>query len=125
MRTGAAMDHVAFNWTGHGVSLVSILLTVAGVLPALAALFAVIWYMVQIYESYTFQRWAEKRRALKKAKRIARLRAEQKVLLAELEAMEVVREARAVADDKVATAAADAKTLLANADTHDKVQKAS
>lgn len=109
------------HWIGHGLSLAAILSTLAGLLPAIAALAAVVWYAVQIYESETCQKWLDKRRMKWKARRIAKLRAEQKVLLAELEALEVVREARVAAAEKVAVAAKDAAVLLTNQRTHEKV----
>lgn len=49
--------------TGHLVSLGAIVGVVAGVLPALAALGAVIWYCIAIYETKTFQSWRRRRHA--------------------------------------------------------------
>lgn len=123
MRTGNPMDSqldVSY-WLGHGLSLGAIAMTIAGVLPAVAALVAVIWYTIQIYESNTAQKWLEKRRMKRKARRVARIRAESKVLLAELEALETIREARVTAEGKVAVAAQEAATMLANANAHEKI----
>jgi hypothetical protein len=55
----AEMDeHYSFvQWIGHSVSLVAISGTVLGFLPAFAALLAVIWYAIEIYESPTVRRF--------------------------------------------------------------------
>jgi chromate transport protein ChrA len=52
----------ANTWLGHSISLGAILMTLAGLLPAAAALVAIIWYAIQIYESVTVQRWLKNRR---------------------------------------------------------------
>jgi uncharacterized membrane-anchored protein len=73
------MDSQHINqWLGNGASVAAIVGTIAGILPSFAALVALIWYAIQIYESPTIQRWVASRRHRK----IARL----KVQLAELEA---------------------------------------
>ncbi len=107
-----------FRWFGDGLSVGAIVGAFLGLLPAVAAIAAFIWYLIQIYESDTAQKWLDKRRAFRKSARITKLRAEQKVLLAELEALELVREARAVAGDKVAKATHEANVLKQNQDTH-------
>ena len=70
-------SHNISTWAGNLVSASAIIGAIAGWLPALAALVGLIWYLIQIYESATVQRWAAARRARK----IARLKA--KVLLME------------------------------------------
>jgi chromate transport protein ChrA len=45
--------------------------TVAAALPPLAALVAIVWYLVQIYESKTVQRWL----ATRQQRRLARMKA--------------------------------------------------
>lgn len=87
--------------------------SLVGLLPAFAALIGIIWYTIQIMESNTVQKWLDKKRTARKGRRIAKLKAEQKVLTAELEALEVVREARVFAEDKVAKATHEATTQLA------------
>lgn len=103
--------HVA----GHTLSVGTILTSFMGFIPAIAALAGFIWYAIQIYESDTVQKWLERKRALWKAHRLSKLRAEQKVVMAEIEALEVVREARAIATEKVAAAAHQATKDLAQA----------
>lgn len=105
---------------GHIIAILSLLGSLLALLPAVVALFAAVYYVIQIYESDTTQKWLEKRRMVRKARRIARLRAEQKVLLAELEALEVVREARVIATSKIAAAAHEAAVDSANHATHEK-----
>ena len=58
------------SWTGNLASLAAIIGAFAGWVPVLAALIALVWYTVQIFESRTFQRWRRTRhvRRLLKAK---------------------------------------------------------
>lgn len=67
---GLDLGHLA----GHGISLVAILGVFTGVLPALAALGAVIWYMISIYETRTFQSWRARQRAKKRLARFVLLK---------------------------------------------------
>ena len=76
------------SWLGHGFSGAAILGTLLGWFPHVAALVAIIWYAIQIYESATVQTWFHTRRLrriakLKKA--MARLEAQEKVGLARKE----------------------------------------
>lgn len=63
------MDHdhaqAALNWIGNVASLGAIITTLLGILPAIGAVIAIIWYTLQIYESETFQKWLRERRARK------------------------------------------------------------
>ncbi len=68
-------------------SVASIIAVFTGILPAIATIFAIIWYALMIYD------WYEKRRAAQAA----------------LVAAAIVAEARVVAADVVTTAAAVAK----------------
>lgn len=104
------------SFWGHVAAVGTWVGTLFGLLPALAALVAVIWYMIQIYESTTVQKWLDVKRLVWKARRIAHIRAEQKLLQAQLEAMEIVREARVIADSKVAVATTEAAVLKSNAE---------
>jgi hypothetical protein len=73
------MDHgSAINqWVGNAFSIGAIAATFMGWVPGVAALVALIWYSIQIFESATVQRWLANRRA----RRIAHLKAQ--VLLLE------------------------------------------
>ena len=64
------------QWVGNVLSLGAIVGTVMGWLPAVAAVVALIWYVIQIVESKTFQRWYSRRRARK----IKRLQEQVKML---------------------------------------------
>lgn len=101
-------EHPVFQWAGNVISLGAIAGTIIGWLPLFAALVAIIWYSIQIWESSTVQEYVRKRMTISKAKKVARLRAEQKIILAQLDALETVRAARAVAKEVVAVAAAEA-----------------
>lgn len=65
------MDHEHMNQfdlghiTGHVVSAGAIFGAFLGILPALAALGAVIWYAIAIYETHTVQSWLKRWRERK------------------------------------------------------------
>jgi hypothetical protein len=42
------------------VSAITVVGAVAGYLPPIAAVFAIIWYLIQIYESRTVQGWLKR-----------------------------------------------------------------
>lgn len=98
---------------GHAVSVGAIAGSAWGFLPVFAALVALIWYLIQIWESRTVQHYVANRRMVHRQRRINKLRAKEKVILAKLEAMEVVRSARAAAREKVEVAASEAAQLKA------------
>lgn len=61
---GLDMGHL----TAHLISIGAIFGVVLGILPALAALGAVVWYAIAIYETKTFQAFLQRRRERKAAK---------------------------------------------------------
>lgn len=63
--------HSIQAWFGNTISGAAILATLAGWLPTVAAIVALIWYLIQIYESATVQRWLANR----KHRRLAHLKA--------------------------------------------------
>lgn len=63
-------DHLNL-WLGNGISIAAIAATFMGWVPGIAALVALAWYLIQIYESETARHFLANRRA----RRIARLRA--------------------------------------------------
>lgn len=67
-----------------GISAVAIIGTILGYLPAFAALAAIIWYAVQIWESKTVQKYVRLHRRHKRRVR-ERALAEAKRKVAELE----------------------------------------
>ena len=104
---------VWLSWIGHALSPIAVIGTVVGWFPAIASAVALIFYLLQMYESKTCQRWLTSRRLRK----IAKL----KIEMARLEALELVhypdsRIAAAVAQEiavkVVEKAAADAKVVL-------------
>ena len=58
-------------WTGHALSIAAILGWAAGVVGWLAALAALVWYIMCIYEHPISKRWRDHRRRI----RIAHLKA--------------------------------------------------
>ena len=93
---------------GAGAVIVT---AIIGWLPYIAAAIAILWYVIQIWESRTVQHWHENRRMVRKAKRVARLKAKEKVIVAQLEALETLRQARVDARDKVEVARVEAAKL--------------
>lgn len=45
-----------------GLSIMTVIGTLADILPALAALFSVVWSLIRIYETQTVQTWIAKRK---------------------------------------------------------------
>ena len=50
----------AVKQIADGVSIITVVGTLAGLLPSIAALFTVIWTGIRIYETATVQRWLGK-----------------------------------------------------------------
>jgi hypothetical protein len=77
------MEDLSFAaWIGHMFSTGAILGTLWGIFPPIAVLLAIIWYLLQIYDSRRVQLWLGARRIRK----IAKLKLEQE----RLEAIELV-----------------------------------
>ena len=90
------------------VSAGAIVGTLIGWLPYVAAVVGLVWYCIQIWESRTVQHWWNNRQMILKARKIARLRAREKVIVAKLEALETIRAAKHAAVEKVETAKVEA-----------------
>ena len=54
----------------HAASLATIVAAVSGILPAVATLFAILFYLVQIWESRTVQSWFRGKPALQRLETI-------------------------------------------------------
>jgi hypothetical protein len=52
-----AMQHETIKAAGDAVSLVTVVGTIAQVLPAIAALLTIVWTSFRIYETPTVTRW--------------------------------------------------------------------
>jgi uncharacterized protein HemY len=75
------LDHQSLSqWVGNVISGGTVIGVLAGFVPAVAAFVALVWYLIQIYESATVQRW----RATRRARTLARLKA--RVLMLEAQA---------------------------------------
>lgn len=64
-------DNNILSWTGNLISVGAIATSIMGYAPAVAAIVALIWYAIQIYESQTVRQWIADRRA----RQLARLKA--------------------------------------------------
>ncbi len=72
MQEGPGGEHLLY-WVGSGASLGAIASTMIGWLPPIAAFIALVWYMIQIYESDTVQRKLRMRRTRKLARMKAQI----------------------------------------------------
>lgn len=114
------IDHIApiISHTAAGGGLVFALLGwLPPILGLVGAAAATTYYFICIWESRTVQHYVGNWRMRRKAKRIARLKARERILTAELEALEVVREAGIVAKERVGAAAHEAAQLLVQEQT--------
>lgn len=73
-------EHNFTLWISNVIGGGTILATLAGVVPAIAAGVALVWYLIQIHESATIQRWIKGRRVRK----LASLKAQAMMLEAKL-----------------------------------------
>ena len=69
-------EHHYLAWIGNVASVGAVLGALTGLLPAVGAVIAIIWYAIQIKESVTFNQFRRRRRQRK----IARLHAELQLL---------------------------------------------
>lgn len=53
-------DHEHIKQLGDAISVATVAGTIAGYLPAIAALLTIIWTAIRIYESKTVQKWLGK-----------------------------------------------------------------
>lgn len=96
----------AIGWAGSVVSTLAIIGTFIGWLPYIAAFAAFVWYVIQIFESRTIQQWHAKKVLIRRTRKIAKLRAREKVIAAQLEALLKVEAAKREAKILVETVAA-------------------
>lgn len=66
-------NHTISHWIANATSGGLVVTTVMGWAPAAAALVGLVWYLIQIYESSTVQRWLAFRRSRKLAHLKARV----------------------------------------------------
>ena len=103
--------HSTGYFLAHLFSGGAILGAILGFFPAFAAFFALVFYMIQIWESTTIQNMTNGWRKAWKLRKIARLRGKIKVLTGELGALDVVHAAAAEAKSIVADATAEADKI--------------
>jgi len=105
------------------IAVGSIVGTIVGWLPTIAAVLSIIWFCIQISESHTFVHWKNNWLMRRKAAKIARLRAKEKILSAQIAAIETVRSAKVEAREKVATAKAEATLDVIHDTTSDVISR--
>jgi hypothetical protein len=101
----------------HIPVLTSIAVSLLGLLPylgiAASGVVGFIFYTIQIYESKTYQQWRHDRTIKKQARRLAKLRAEEKLILARIDAIETVRVAKVEAAEMMEREKVEAAKLVA------------
>jgi hypothetical protein len=101
------------HWPGHTIALGLIVGWVSGVLPSLATLASLIYFLFQIYHDQTVQDWLHAWAIGRQERKLARLLARQKLSEEKIVALELKRHQRAEAATAVAVAKATAATLVA------------
>lgn len=96
----------------YAASYAAVLASFAGWLPPVASIFAIVVCLITIYESRTFTRWWANHIRCQRAKKLARLRAKEKLVIAEIMALETKRAAKVEASEMVLDAAATAAQLV-------------
>jgi hypothetical protein len=114
----AAVIHTAL---GSGI-----LAAAMGWLPqamaVVAGLIGAAYYTISIWESRTVQQWVTRRRMRRKAKTIARLRAKEKVIMAQIEALKLLRLARHEAAVRLEAAEYEAKKMITTESTAENIK---
>ena len=85
--------------------------TIVGWLPYFAALVAFLWYVIQLWESRTVQYWWNSRQMARRLRKIAKLKAREKIITARLIGLQTVHAAREEARTVAASAAIEATRL--------------
>jgi hypothetical protein len=96
-------------------SVVTVLGTLVGYLPPVAALIGIIVGLIAIYESQTFRHWKYNRDQRVYSKKLAKIRAREKKVLAVLQATETARAGRVEARELIADARSEAAALIVHA----------
>lgn len=81
----------------------------------LASVAALIYYVLTVLQMPIVQVYLKDRAVVKKAKRLAKLEAAQKITAAKIEALTTVKHAQAHADETMETAKAEAAKIIAGA----------
>ena len=117
--TSDTVPTTVINTVGHTFIPLGAFASIVGYLPVIGGLIVTllgaVFYSIQIYESRTFQHWRTNHIMKSKARRLAKLRAKEKVLVAKIEAVEKIKAARSEARMLVDSATADAAKIVAQA----------
>ena len=110
------ITHVVEHGALAGVLIAGFIGFLPTVLTIIGSAAAFIWFVICIKESRTYIEWRRNRLSHKHAKRLMKLRAREKVVLAKIEAAELVRAARVAARDLLEHEIAEAAKLVAQND---------
>jgi dipeptide/tripeptide permease len=117
LTSGTLATTLVGTYLGHAVGYLP------GFVAVVGGMLAIVWYSVMLWESKTVQDWHAKSSARRKMKKIANLKAQEKIITAQLAALEVRRVAREDAADKVQAATADAALVITRGETAQSVEE--
>ena len=100
------------GWFTQTISVSALIAAVTGWVPFALAAIPIVYYLIMIWETRTVVHWRNNWKQKRIAKQYAKLKAREKVTLAQLEAIELLRTARVEAREKVAHAAHEADVML-------------
>ena len=100
------------GWFTQTISVTALFAAISGWVPFAIAAIPIIYYLIMIWETRTIVHWRNNWKQKRIAKKYAKLKAREKVTLAQLEAIELLRSARVEAQEKVAHATHEADVLL-------------
>lgn len=88
---------------------------VAPVAAGLGAVLVVVFYCITLWEMRTVQHWRADFIMRRRSKKLAKLRASEKLVIAKIQALEKFRAGKVEAREMIADAAADAAQLIVHA----------
>lgn len=102
--------------TGSFTAASTLVVSFLGYLPPMLGAFGsglgIIWFLLQIYKDQTFQNFIHNLKTKKQARKLARLRARERVVIAKIDAIEKVRSAHVEARELVAHEKAEAAKII-------------
>lgn len=104
------------NATSATVLTASLLAWIPPSAALIGSLLGILWFVICITESRTYQHWRNNLRMKHRARKLARLKAQEKIVIAEILALEALRAARVEARELVEGAKADAAVLVVQAE---------
>ena len=106
-------SHIPTNSAFVAIILSGIWGWLPAILNIIAGTAAFIWFVICIKESRTYQHWIRNRAMKRNSRRLMKLKAREKIVIAKIEAAEKMRQARVAARDLIDHEIAEAAKLVA------------